>query len=579
MAVERSSEIILKGIPVSEGITYGKISLYRSELEAGNTYSINPEQVSDELEKYFSALHEVSLQFMEKQNRIARDLGTEQAEIYDAYRLILEDPFFQQEIPAALKKELTNSESVILDKLRQFEQKFAEITDEYLKERIYDIRGVSRRIIQQLSQVDTHFEIFENQNTILIAKEITPVDTVYFQHKFLKGIVTEFGGKTSHAAILAHSLEIAALVGVENLTRYVKKNSWAIIDSYRGILVVNPSDKTKNTYQKKLGDLEKRKKRLKKIIPKPLPIITDTQIKLMATINDENEIELANKYLADGVGLYRTELQFISKGRFLNEDEQYQLYKKLLSSFSEQEVIIRLLDMGGDKFLPLAKEHEDPNPFLGWRSIRILLSEKDILRTQLRALFRSSKFGKLKIMIPMVSSLEDVLSIKSVMTEVAKDFDDSVKNIPVGIMVEIPSVAIEIDKILPQVDFASIGTNDLVQYLLAVDRNNEKVADYYQPLNSAVLKLIEKVAASGKKLNKQISICGEIAGETLYTPLLLALGIYNLSVHPALLPKIKNVLLNLSDDIINQVRTSYGNFELSGDLSEYLKSIQKTIKE
>ncbi len=578
MAVERSNEIILKGIPVSEGITYGKISLYRSELEVGNTYSINPEQVSDELEKYFSALHEVSIQFMEKQNRIARDLGTDQAEIYDAYRLILEDPFFQQEIPAALKKELTNSESVILDKLRQFEQKFAEITDEYLKERIYDIRGVSRRIIQQLSQVDTHFEIFENQNTILIAKEITPVDTVYFQHKFLKGIVTEFGGKTSHAAILAHSLEIAALVGVENLTRYVKKNSWAIIDSYRGILVVNPSDKTKNTYQKKLGDLEKRKKRLKKIIPKPLPIITDTQIKLMATINDENEIELANKYLANGVGLYRTELQFISKGRFLNEDEQYQLYKKLLSSFSEQEVIIRLLDMGGDKFLPLAKEHEDPNPFLGWRSIRILLSEKDILRTQLRALFRASKFGKLKIMIPMVSSLEDILSIKSVMTEVAKDFDDSVKNIPVGIMVEIPSVAIEIDKILPQVDFASIGTNDLVQYLLAVDRNNEKVADYYQPLNSAVLKLIEKVAASGKKLNKQISICGEIAGETLYTPLLLALGIYNLSVHPALLPKIKNVLLNLSDDIINQVRTSYGNFELSGDLSEYLKSIQKTIK-
>lgn len=572
-----AKEITLKGIAVSEGIAMGRVSLYRSEFETSYAYGINPEQVSDELEKYFAALNEVSIQFMEKQNSIARDLGSEQAEVYDAYRLILEDPFFQQDIPAAIKKELSNAESLILDKLRQYEQKFENIADEYLKERIFDIRGVSRRLIQQLNQVDTQFEIFDNQETILIAKEITPVDSIHFQHKLLKGIVTEFGGKTSHASILAHSLEIAALVGVQNLTRFVKDKSNVIIDSYNGILIANPTDNTKEEYKKEIAWLEKRKRKFEKIIPRSIPKISGKQVSLMATINDENEISQANKYKAEGVGLYRTELPVISKGRFLNEEEQFKLYKKVVSSFPEKEVIIRLLDMGGDKFLPLAKDHEDPNPFLGWRSIRILLKEKEIFKTQIRALLRVSEFGKLKILIPMVSSLEDVLAIKSVINEVAKEFEPHIPDVPIGIMVEIPSAAIEIERILKVVDFASIGTNDLVQYTLAVDRNNEKVTNFYQPLNSAVLKLMEQVVKAGKKLNKQISICGEIAGELLYIPLLLAIGIYNLSVHPASLPKVKNLLLNLTDETIDKIRSKYKKFELTSDLSDYLNSILRDI--
>jgi len=372
-------------------------------------------------------------------------------------------------------------------------------------------------------------------------------------------------------------LEVAALVGVEKLVRYVKHNSIAIVDGYNGLIIANPTYKTIRKYKKEITGFKKKKRLLEKIIPKSLPKISGNQVKLMASINDENEIKLANKFRTEGVGLYRTELPFISKGRFLSEDEQFLLYKNVLRSFPDQEVIIRLLDIGGDKFLPLAKDHDDPNPFLGWRSIRILLSEKDILRTQIRAMFRAAKFGSLKIMIPMVSSLDDVIAIKSIINEVASDFDDSVKNIPIGIMVEIPSAAIEIENILKHVDFASIGTNDLVQYTLAVDRNNEKVANYYQPLNSAVLHLIRHVAETGRKLNKQISICGEIAGESLYVPLLLALGIYNLSVHPASLPKVKNIILHISDDIIENIKTSYREIETISGLHEYLKSIHKEL--
>jgi len=577
LAEKKLKEIILKGISVSEGIAFGRVSYYRSEFDSTFSYNINPEQISGELEKYYTALNEVSIQFMDKQNRIARDFGHEQAMIYDTYRMILEDPFFQEEIPKAIKKELVNAEYIIIDRQRVYEKKFAEIEDEYLRERIYDIRGVSRRLIQQLNQIDIHFEFFENQDTILIARELTPIDTVSFQHNLLKGIVTEFGGKTSHAAILAHSLEIAAIVGVTDLIRNVRHNSIAIVDGYEGIIIANPSYNTIRKYKKLMQATERDRRMLQKIIPMPIPDIAGNQIKLMATINDENEIELANKYHADGVGLFRTELPFITKGQFLNENEQYVIYKNVLTGFPDQEVIIRLLDMGGDKFLPLAKDHEDPNPFLGWRSIRILLSEKDVLRTQIRALFRAAKFGRLKIMIPMVSSLEDVLAIKKIINEVASDFDSSVKNVPIGIMVEIPSAAIEIEKILKHADFASIGTNDLVQYTLAVDRNNEKVANYYQPLNGAVLNLITHVAETGKKLNKQISICGEIAGESLYVPLLIALGITNLSVHPASLPKVKNILLHLDDAILDSIKKAYKKYDSTTKLQLFLKSIKKEV--
>jgi phosphotransferase system enzyme I (PtsI) len=571
-------ERIISGIPVSEGIAIGSICLYRTELDDIREYNVELYQISYELDRYFSAINEVSLQFMDKQNHIARDIGSKHAEIYEAYRLILEDPLFQEDIPETIRQVKKNAEYVIHKKLLGLQKQFETIKDEYLRERIYDVRGVSRRIIYNLTQQDSYCDFDRFTDNILLARELTPVDSIYFQHRALKGIATEYGGKTSHAAILAHSLEIAAIVGAENLLKHAKNGSPAIIDGFNGQVILNPAKETEISYRNEMQHWESRVKRFKTAIEAPTPVISGRKIRLLANINDETEIAVARRYLAEGVGLFRTELQFIAKERFLKEDEQFEIYRNVLRAFPSKEVVIRLLDMGGDKFIPLSQEHHELNPFLGWRSIRILLDDPFLFRTQIRALLRASVYGKLKILIPMISSLEDVRAAVAVIQEVKRELDMTESHIPIGIMVEIPSAALEIEKLLAEVDFASIGTNDLIQYTLAVDRNNEKVAAYYQPLNGAVLSLIEKVVQAGGKLKKEISICGEMAGDPHFVPLLIALGIRNLSMHPAALPRIKNLLLKLTNETIGHIRKNYRKFTTVVDLTAYLDSNLRKIE-
>jgi phosphotransferase system enzyme I (PtsI) len=467
---------------------------------------------------------------------------------------------------------------IIRSKLLSLEKRFEDIADEYLRERIYDIRGVSRRLIFSLMQTESYCDFDRYSDNILIARELTPVDSVYFQHKALKGIATEYGGKTSHAAILAHSLEIAAVVGVKNLMKFIKPAQLAVIDGDEGIVIFNPGLETQNKFRKRIQDWEKRKKRFQTSIRIPTPTIEGKKVTLMANINDESEVQLANKYNANGVGLFRTELQFIARERILTENEQYEIYVKILRSFSPKEVVIRLLDMGGDKFLPFADDHPEVNPFLGWRSIRILLDEEEIFQAQLRALYRAAEHGNLKILIPMVSSIEDILAVKEKISQVCKNFNKHLQKIPIGIMVEVPSAAIEIEKLLKEVDFASIGTNDLIQYTLAVDRNNEKVASYYQPLNGAILELIAHVTKCSDKMGKEISICGEMAGDPLYVPLLLALGLRKFSMHPAALPRVKNIIIKTKNDIIKHLAKNYKRFNTTRELIDYLDVNMKKIE-
>jgi phosphotransferase system enzyme I (PtsI) len=574
----KAQEIVLKGIPVSEGLALGSICLYRTELDDVEDIILDPDQVAEELERYATALNEVGAQFIEKQDRIARSVGPKHAEIYEAYRLILEDPIFQKEIPEAIQQTHQNAEGIIRKKLNSLEKQFSNIRDEYLRERIYDIRGVSRRLIYFLMQTDSHCDFDRYTENILMARELTPVDSIYFLHKSLKGIATEYGGKTSHAAILAHSLEIAAVVGVTDLMKSLQGVEKAAIDGYEGKIILNPGQDTEKYFKEQIVLWEDRKKRLESLIHVPVYVFSGEKVKLMANINDDHELDLAQKYQADGVGLFRTELPFIAKQRFLTEEEQVDLYKRILTAFPKKTVIIRLLDMGGDKFLPFADKYHEANPFLGWRSIRILLQEKEVLLTQLRALYRSAVLGNLKIMIPMISSLEEILAVKQAIYQIQGELMMSDTKIPLGIMIEVPSAAIEIEKLLKEVDFASIGTNDLIQYTLAVDRANDKVAPYYQPLNSAVLLLIEQVAKAGKKLGKEISICGEMASEPLYVPLLLALGLRNLSMHPVALPRVKNIIVKTPDRIIKHLTRNYRRFNKTAELAQYLETNLKKIE-
>jgi phosphotransferase system enzyme I (PtsI) len=575
----KAQEIVLTGISVSEGLALGSVCLYRTELDDVQDIDIDAEEISSELDRYYTAVNEVGLQFIEKQDRIARNVGTKNAEIYEAYRLILEDPIFQKEIPEAIRLNHQNAEGIIRKKLNSLEKQFGTIQDEYLRERIYDIRGVSRRLIYFLMQTDSHCDFDRYSENILMARELTPIDSIYFLHKSLKGIATEYGGKTSHAAILAHSLEIAAVVGVVGLMKSIQGVEKAAIDGYEGKIILNPSQKTQKYFKDQIVLWESRKKRLESLIYLPVRVISGNKVKLMANINDDHELNLAQKYQADGVGLFRTELPFIAKQRFLSEEEQVDLYRKILTAFPKKTVTIRLLDMGGDKFLPFADKLHEANPFLGWRSIRILLQEKEVLLTQLRALYRAAETGKLKIMIPMISSVEEILAVKEVIKQVQSELKMTDTKIPLGIMVEVPSAAIDIEKLLKEVDFASLGTNDLIQYTLAVDRSNEKVAPYYQPLNSAVLYLIEQVTKAGKKMAKDISICGEMASEPLYVPLLLALGLYNLSMHPVALPRVKNIIVKTPDRVIEHLTQNYRRFNTAVELAEYLEANLKKIED
>ena len=578
-----SNNTEVHGLSVSEGIGIGTVGVYYSHLDELPDYTLEAYSVPSELERYFSAINEVGLIFLHLQRRIARDLGVKQGEIYESYHLILEDPLFQEEIPEAIRSEMRNAESIIRRKLSAFEKQFLEVKNEYLRERIFDIRGVGRRIIFHLLRKDGQVISESSKANLIFAQELTPADSIHFHHHSLRGIVTEYGGKTSHAAILARSLEVPAVVGVKNILKKVTAGDTAIIDGISGKIILRPDENVLKEYRSLQQQYITQKNKLRSIVASPIENLPGRKVKLYANLNDITEIGLAKKYGAEGVGLYRTELEFIARESFLSEEDQVSIYNKLLEEFTDKEVTIRVLDIGGDKFLPFADGHPEANPFLGWRSIRILLNEPEVFKTQLRAIFRASVNGKAKLLIPMISSKEEVLAtkaiIRSVKEELRKEKIPFDENIPLGIMIEIPSAAILIDTLMQDVDFVSIGTNDLIQYTLAVDRNNEKVNEFYQPLNPAVLELIKNVALAGKKHHKPVTLCGEIAGEPLYTQLLLSLGIENFSMAPSALLIIKNILLQTTEKDIKEISERLKQPYSPQELSQFLaKKIRKFIK-
>lgn len=566
--------LVLKGIAVSDGISIGEIKIYHTDLDDISEYTLEPDEVLDELERYSASINEVDFIFISNQKRISDDLGSQYAEIYEAYHLILEDPFFTQEIPDTIRDEHVNAEAVIRKKLSSYEKRFSNIKDEYLRERIFDIRGVSRRLIFHLLQSDRPIELSQTKSNIIVARELTPADSIHFHHRLLHGIATEFGGKTSHAAILARSIEVPAIVGVPNLLKQVRDGDIAIIDASEEKVILRPDSVTREAYHQKRKRFLQRQKKLLLVLDKPLLHLGDRDIKLLANINEPSEIELAQKYHIDGVGLLRTEFSFIAKETFLTEEEQYRVYRQVVESFPGQEVVIRALDLGGDKFLPFADLHRENNPFLGWRSIRILLSETDIFKTQLRAILRSSVYGMVKIMIPMISSREEIMDAKEIFEEVKSELSGDgipyARDIPFGIMVEVPSTAILIDTLIDDVDFISIGTNDLIQYTLAVERNNEKVARFYQPLNLAILTLIWMVAEAGKRARKPVSVCGEMAGDPLYVQLLLSLGINHLSMQPSAIPLVKHILLHTTTEQLEEIYETVFSLKSVSELRDFL---------
>jgi phosphoenolpyruvate-protein phosphotransferase (PTS system enzyme I) len=538
----------LKGISASPGIALGKACVFQDILLRVSRHTLAGDQTAQEVERFKGAVRQVVGELMKDNVQASRTIGKEEAAIFLAQAAMLEDPYYLARIIQDIRENGMNAEAAVLRQVAQFSKVFEQMDDPYFRDRGADLRDVARRVIEKLSTSQEPVFDFE-QPVIIVARELTPSDTVRLDRKKILAFATESGGKESHAAILARSLGIPAVTGLDNLLLKVNGEDELVVDGDMGTVVISPPEEVKHSYRDLLKKREAYRSELEEIIPLASETLDGRSVRLWANIGGLADLEYALHFGAHGIGLYRTEMPFLVWGRFLSEEEQTGLYQKVVEQTNGRDVTIRTLDFGGDKFLGETTNPKEKNPFLGYRSIRIFLKEKDLLKQQLRAILRASAYGPVRILFPMISSIEEVRQIRELVESSKKElsargipFD---KEIPVGAMIEVPSAAIVADQLIKEVDFLSIGTNDLVQYTLAVDRDNELVSSLYQPLNPAVLRLIQNVTDIALAARKPMAVCGEMAGDLRFIPLLVGMGITDLSMNPVAILEAKKMIRSL----------------------------------
>ena len=538
----------LKGIPGAPGIGIGTAQVLKKELDIPR-FAL--EDSKEELDRFYKALDQSKQQVSQLLERASKNGNKDVADIMQAHLMMLDDPEFLAKVKESIENEKLNAEFAVWSVGQEYIQFFEQMTDEYLKARAADLKDITERIIRNLT--GTLLDLSQlPQNTVLVARDLAPSDTAQIDREHVVGLVTDEGGPTSHVAIMARSFQIPAVVGTKNATGEIKNGDLLVVDGNEGIVEVNPGEDSLKNYEQKQLQWKKEQSDLGELITVPSVTKDGAQVKLEANIGRPEEVELALKFGAEGVGLFSTEFLFMDRNTLPSEEEQFEAYKKALEGMRGQVVTIRTLDIGGDKDLPYLGLQRENNPFLGWRAIRYCLDRRDVLKTQLRAILRASAYGKAAVMFPMISSVEEVVKAKEVLEEAKAElreegqpFDEHVK---VGIMVEIPSAAVAADLLAPEVDFFSIGTNDLTQYTLAVDRDNEKVREYYNPLHPAVLRLIKRVIDVGNAFGKEVAMCGELAGDDKATEILLGLGLQVFSMTPSSIPRVKKVVLSTNNE-------------------------------
>lgn len=540
-----------QGIPVSPGVAIGKAYVLRSEdFFAVPKSSIAAEDIPREIVRFEDILTKTRSELFAIRKKIAQELGYEHSDIFSAHLLILEDRTLIEDVLSKIKENCVTAEYAFSLVIQRYFHAFAQINDEYLKERVADIKDVSRRILQNLRGEKGDSLVHLKEEVIVIAHDLSPSETAMMDREHVIAFATEIGGPTSHTAIMARSMEIPAVVGLDRISREVSNGDMLIIDGNRGVAIINPDRETIDRYTREEKRFVELISELDKLKLLPAETLDGYQIQLMANIEFPDEIPSVIAHGSEGIGLYRTEYFYMNRADLPTEEEQFQAYKKVAEQLNPKPVVIRTLDLGGDKFLSSLELPREMNPFMGWRAIRFCLTRVDIFKTQLRAIMRASVYGKLKLMYPMISNYTELVRANQILAEVKVElaeqgigFDDKVE---VGAMIEIPSAALTSDILAREVSFFSIGTNDLIQYSLAVDRVNEKIAYLYEPTHPAILKLIHLIITNAKKAKIWVSVCGEMGGDPAMALLLLGFGINQLSMSSFALPKVKKTIRSVT---------------------------------
>lgn len=536
-------------ISVSPGIAFGKALLLLEDNIIINDKKISDEEITKEIERFKDGCKKSFQQLTAIQTKATKIFGVDQAEIFEAHMMLLEDEDFQQEITQHITQQLVTAEAAVYAVIESQAQELEKLDSTYLKERAIDTRDIGKRLLKNILGLEIIDLKTISEEVILVASDLTPSETAQLNIDKVLGFITDFGGKTSHTSIMARSLELPAIVGANNITQLVKNGDNLILDAISNKIYINP-------LVEEIGRLQALKKKyisekiaLAKLKDIPAMTLDGHQVKLAANICTVKDIDSAKHNGAESIGLYRTEFLFMNSDRLPTEEKQFLSYKDVAVKMNNQAVIIRTMDIGGDKDIPYMGLPKEKNPFLGWRAIRICLDRKEILHDQLRAILRASAFGKLRIMFPMIISIDEVRELKEELDILKRQLVDEKKpldkKIEIGIMVETPAAVIMTDHLAKEVDFFSIGTNDLTQYALAVDRGNKLISDLYESMSPAVLRLIKQVIDASHANNKWTGMCGELAGDENATLLLLGMGLDEFSMSAISIPRIKKIIRNV----------------------------------
>ncbi|MFD1738120.1 phosphoenolpyruvate--protein phosphotransferase [Bacillus salitolerans] len=566
----------IKGIAASNGIAIAKAyKLVQPQLDIEKIAIQNSEQ---EINRLNTAIQTSSEELEHIKEQARTELGEDKAAIFAAHLLVLRDPELIQPVQDKIKQEQVNAEYALHETASQFIQMFEQMDNEYMKERAADIRDVTKRVVGHLLGVEIPNPSLLTEEVIIVTDDLTPSDTAQLNRKYVKGFTTDIGGRTSHSAIMARSMEIPAVVGTKTVTADIQTGDLLIVDGLDGFVFINPSDEIIHTYHQKLSDYNE-KKAIWAALKDQKTVSGDGHVvELAANIGTPEDVRGVLDNGGEGVGLYRTEFLYMGRDQLPTEEEQYTAYKKVLESMGGKPVVVRTLDIGGDKELPYLHLPKEMNPFLGYRAIRLCLEEQDIFRTQLRALLRASTQGNLKIMFPMIATIEEFIQAKSILLEEKSILQSSgievSDQIEIGMMVEIPSSAILADQFAKEVDFFSIGTNDLIQYTLAADRMNERVSYLYQPYHPAILRLINMVIEAAHREGKWVGMCGEMAGDQMAIPILLGLGLDEFSMSASSILPARSLIKNLSKAKLESLK---GEILSKSTAEEVLEVVKKLI--